>query len=161
MTTRNRRRRQWQDRTIDETTSEGTQDSSVLLTGDIDDTKGMTLIRMIIGLNVQAAVLNTTGSAAQLMSYGIGMFAQETIGNLGFPEPSVDADIPQTGWLWRTKIIVRQRVDAPAVRMDLDLRSQRKVMYGAPALVIDNDADQGAAFDVRTIGMIRCLYLLE
>ena len=156
-----RRRRQWQDHLIDESTASATQDSSVLLDGDTDDTKGMTLVRTIIRLDVMAATLAGDSTDQMAVSLGIGMMSSEAIGSQEFPDPDTAGDIPLSGWLWRSRGIVLELPQQTLWRIDLDIRSQRKVMYGSPVLVIDNNLKAGTAFTVATVGIIRTLYLLE
>ncbi len=155
------RRRQWQDQIINAAVADGAQGFQVLLDGDIDDTKGMTLVRMVIGLNVIPVTFAGDSVDAQRVSLGIGTMSQEAISALTFPDPEIEGDHPLTGWMWRAQYIVLETPFNPGARVDLDLRSQRKVMYGAPTLVILNDPQQGTAFTIRVSGLIRCMYLLE
>jgi len=156
------RRRQWQDFVITESIANAAQASEVLLDGDVDDTKGMTLVRMIIRLDLVAATPGLDNSDLQGVALGIGMISGEAIASAVFPEPGVGVDHPLTGWLWRTRHVVgenNQIVHAP--KIDVDVRAKRKVMYGSPVLIINNDTLFGTAFTVEAIGIIRMLYLLE
>ena len=157
----NRRRRQWLDFTIVEDTPSGSQDSNALIRGDIEDTKGMTLIRIVIGLNIIPTTFVGDSVDAQLVTLGIGMMSLEATAAGLFPDPQNETEQPVTGWLWRAQYVAVESPIHPGVRVDLDLRSQRKVMYGQPVLVVSNDPQQGVAFNTTVIGLIRCLYLLE
>ena len=157
-----RRRRQWQDNLINEDTPSVGQDNAVLLAGDIDDTKGMTLVRTILRLDVLATSPAIDNVDVQTVTMGIGMISAEALAISVFPDPNNATDIPLSGWLWRwCGCIIENSNGGGIVRIDVDLRTQRKVMYGSPVLIINNDPQTGTAFNVRTIGLIRCLYLLE
>ena len=160
MTTRTpRRRRQWQDNIIQETTSSGTQDTDALIGGAITETKGLTLVRLIIGINIHPVTPVDSGVDLQSVALGIGMFTAEAIAAGVLPDPNVEDEQPVTGWLWRHQTIIGEWPPA-GVRIDADIRSQRKVMYGGTQIVINNDAESGSAFSVVTTGLIRALYLL-
>ena len=95
------RRREWQDFIIAEDTVNNGQDIVNLIRGDINETKGMTLIRTIIRLDcLSAAVGGTNG--VQKVAMGIGMFstAAEAVGFAALPDPAVGTSKPFTGWLW-------------------------------------------------------------
>ena len=156
-----RRRRQWQDFLIDRSVVNAAQGAEVLLSGDVDDTKGMTLVRMIIRLDVTANVLAGDSTDQQIVDMGIGMISAEGILATAYPDPDTAGDIPLTGWLWRTRGVVLELPQQAIWRIDLDMRAQRKVMYGSPVLIIDNNPGAGLTFTIQIIGLIRMLYLLE
>ena len=142
------RRRQWQDFTINMSAASGAQDSETLLTGGIDDTKGMTIVRMIIGVHVNANTLIVGGLEKQAISMGIGMMSAEAIASSAFPDPNAQGDIPVTGWLWRWQGMITRNPEV-LTRIDMDIRAMRKVMYGSPVLVMDNDPITGVPFSVQ------------
>ena len=155
------RRREWQDFKISEVGGDATQDS-VQLEGS-GEPKGKTLVRMIIGLDVMPDGVVFGATNSMNVSMGIGMMSEEAIASLQFPDPNVAGDNPVTGWLWRWRGTVINGADATGSmrRIDVDLRSQRKLMYGRPILVIDYNLNGGIDFSVEVQGMLRCLYLLE
>ena len=122
-----------------------------------------TLIRTIIGVDVQAAVRDS-GEGDQLVDLGIGVFSDQADTVAELPSPGVPEDFPLRGWVWRA----RYRIYASAVddqnvvprRVDLDMRSQRKLENGRPRLIVANTNNQGQATAIAVTGMIRMLYLV-
>ena len=160
MTTRTpRRRRQWQDFIINENTPNTSQDNANLTGGVITETKGLTIVRMIIGMNVRALTPAINSVNDQLVAMGIGIFTADAISSQVFPDPETGDDQPGTGWLWRWQGLVGED-PTNAVRFDLDIRSMRKIMYGGARLIISNDPAFGTAFEIETLGLIKVLYLL-
>ena len=160
------RRTEWQDFIIDfDITSGGTSPVADLIRGDVNETKGMTLIRTIIRLDISPAAPGATTDSTQKVALGIGMFATaaEAIGVTALASPSVGTDKPLTGWLWRSHGIVVAEVSAtaPYFIINEDIRAKRKVMYGAPILVVSNLQLTNTAFSVTVLGIIRCLYLQD
>ncbi len=117
------RRRQWQDFLIDSTVVINGQTGITLLQGGVDDTKGMTLVRMIIGLDLYPELLVTLSIEASGLNLGIGMMSAEAIASGQFPDPDIATDIPLTGWLWRWSGVVHERMQGDYRRIDQDLRS--------------------------------------
>ncbi len=155
------RRRIWDDAIISENTATDTQDSTDLLPSFQEgETKGFTLVRTIIGINIAPAALVDASVDRQKVSIGIGVFSREMIDIVDFPEPGVSNNIPLTGWIWRSQYIVSENAAVQTLRIDIDLRAQRKVMYGVPFLIIDSTVQSGSSFAVLTTGIIRSLYLL-
>jgi len=156
------RRRVWDDAIVNEDTATGTQDSTDLMPNfQESETKGFTLVRLIIGLDLTPNPPGVSTSADQmLMHLGIGVFSREMIDVVDFPEPQLSNNIPMTGWLWRATYVVAENVQVKNVRIDLDLRSQRRLMYGVPFMVMNAVLHNGVAFNVATTGMVRSLYLL-
>ena len=158
------RRRVWQDFLIDVALASGGTSITGLLQGDTpDDTKGMTLVRTLISLDVAPANDNVT-LGYQGFDAGIGMAGLDAIntGAAALASPSLAGEIPVTGWLWRTRQMVGV-TSGPlqVVRIREDIRAQRKAMYGNTYLRMDGFAVEGTAFTVSVFGLIRCLYLLE
>jgi len=121
----------------------------------------MTLLRTIIRADL-AATVRDSGEGDQIVDLGIGIVPREAIGNV--PDPSVATDHPTRGWIWRA----RYRVYASAVddqfvdpiRIDLDLRSKRKLDNGLAFLEIQNQPNQGVATAITMSGLIRQLWLV-
>ncbi len=156
------RRRQWQDFLVGAVIGVGSQSTKVLLRGDIDDTKGMTLVRMVIDLasspDPTSAVVGSTK-----LHMGIGVFAAEAIAASSYADPNVETDQPMTGWLWRRSVIVTDDPSGPPAPWmgHEDIRSQRRVMYGSPVLILNADTGRGSSPSLHVSGLVRCLYLLE
>ena len=153
------RRRGWQDFIISESTADGTQDTQLLLGAEVDDPKGLTVVRMVIGLSIVPAPPDVQSPLAVMrVSMGIGIISQEAALVAAYPDPNIDEDVPVTGWMWRWNGLVPEVATVP-VRIDLDIRSQRKLMYGSPYFIMNSNLDQETAFTVNTYGLIRVLYL--
>ncbi len=157
-----RRRREWQDVSIQESTSAGSQSNQTLTLGAGIDQKGLTMTRLILGLSVGADVLVANSVDQTAISLGIGIFSDDVISGGSFPDPADSSDIPAMGWLWRYRALITEGggVNSQVYRIDVDLRSQRKLMYGRPVLVIANNTIAGAAFGTKVTGWVRGLYLL-
>jgi len=156
------RRREWEDFLINEVGGTGTQDSAILSAGTIGTSKGKTLVRMIIGLHVASDGFSISALAGMNVSMGIGMISEEAFVGGAFPDPNSQTEHPLTGWMWRWRGQVYENILAGGNhRIDVDIRSQRKIGYGTPALIINYDLNGGADFSVSVLGLIRCLYLLE
>jgi len=120
-----------------------------------------TAIRTIIGIDIGPTVRDP-GEGDQLVTLGIGVVTQEALVANVVPDPNSATDFPQRGWMWRA----RYRVYAVAVddqnvarvRVDLDLRSQRKVENGKVVLIVNNDANLGVATSITVHGVIRMLF---
>ena len=158
------RRREWQDFIINDDVGSDTVSIENLLRGDVNETKGMTLIRTIIRLDVHL-ILFGGNNGQQVVSMGIGMFSTqaEAAGTASLAAPNVAIEKPLTGWLWRSVGVVPDDMTPgyPWFKIDEDIRAQRKVMYGSPSLLIFNGASGGTAFSITVSGIIRCLYLQD
>jgi len=154
-----RRRRAWQDNILDTQLSSGTQTSFSLVDAAVPDTKGTTMVRCILGLDVRATVPVLNNLDSQTVSMGIGLASGDAAAAGVFADPNTEADQPVGGWLWRWQGLVFKD-SLRRTRIDVDVRSQRKLMYGDLRLIISSDPDQGTAFAVQVIGLVRSLYLL-
>ena len=153
-----RRQRDWVDIFVDESTADGTLDQEGLIDQTLSN-RGKTLVRMIIGLNIQSALEVVDSVATMIYSVGIGLISSEigetdTQINVG-----VQNDVTASGWLFRRRLVVRQGYDG-GVRIEADIRAQRKLLYGVPRIFIQNSSNVGTPFTVTSTGLIRCLYLL-
>ena len=153
-----RRRREWQDIFVDESTTSGGLDQEGLINESFRN-KGMTLVRMIIGLDIVAVSPVSGDPDNMIFSMGIGMISSEISETSTEINVGIQGDDPASGWLFRRRFLVYKDLRVHT-RMDLDIRSQRKLMYGVPRLFLSNNAGSGTAFVVQTTGLIRCLYLL-
>jgi len=154
-----RRRRMWTDRFIDEVGVPGEFDEELLINPGDEAEKGMTLVRMIIDLTLRP-VPPVSGSLNTVeVSMGIGLVSSEV--NAGSIRVDLEGETPMSGWLWRTRFTIGETLNETGDRrINVDIRSQRKLMYGEPRLFIGYVLQQGAGFFVETVGLIRSLYLM-
>jgi len=154
-----RRRREWVTTRIAEVGGDAAQDSERLLpVADIE--KGMTLVRMVIGFDIVPDGPSVSSLNSMNVSCGVGIVSEEAIASGALPDPNTSADNPLTGWLWLWRGIVFEDIRAGHPRIDMDIRSQRKLMYGSPLFIVDYNLNSGVDFSTELIGYIRCLYLL-
>ena len=124
----------------------------------------MTLLRTIIGLNIGYAV-HDSGEGSQLVSIGIGVVSQDAFNvaaDAGIPNAELDADHPTRGWVWRTRYrVFGFAADQPAVftqRVDMDIRSMRKLENGVSIMTITNEDIEGVSTTIQIHGLIRQLW---
>ena len=157
------RRRQWIDTLQGTTLASGNTLLQFLLVSleDPEETKGMTLIRLIISLDVRPTV---PGGAAgiQRLSMGAGIVGADAIGTTASVADSGQAgEHPPSGWMWRDARSVQVGSEAVTLLwVSADMRAQRKLLYGVPFFRIDSDPVSGTPFSVRVDGIIRALYLM-
>ena len=126
---------------------------------------GMTLLRTIIVLTL-AYTVHDAGEGSQNVFMGLGIAQQEQfvagVGSL--PKPDTTGDFPQRGWIYRAGWrIFGFAADQPAVdvvRIDKDIRSQRKLDNGVLYVRFQQTLNEGAASVVNVTGIIRQLWLL-
>ena len=156
--------RLWIDTVFNATVVIGTQLVRDFMTGvSATDTRlsQMTLLRTIIGLDLSRTV-HDSGEGSEAIDLGIGVFSQEVFAAAVLPDPGVSTDFPTRGWVWRQRYRVWGfAADQPAIftrRIDLDLRSQRKLENGHCAMAVDLIAVEGANSGVNVTGCIRQLW---
>ncbi len=161
-------RRLWTDTFIDETTASGTQDeidlTSTFLTNEMRLAQ-LTLVRTIIRLDIAYSV-HDAGEGSQQATAGICVVSRPALsgGTATMPNPNDANAYPTRPWVWRT----RNRVfgfaaDQPAidvVKIDLDIRSQRKLENGELEFLCANVPEEGVATTLLFSGLIRCLFLV-
>ena len=158
--------RLWVDTTIASTVTIGTQFLLSLMTG-VSATQTrfdrMTLLRTIIGLDI-ARTVHDSGEGSERLAIGIGIASQEAFAAGSISDPDVPTDFPTRGWVWRGQYrIFGFAADQPAVdhrRIELDLRSQRKLENGEAFLVADLIAIEGANSTTQLVGIVRQLWLV-
>ena len=156
-----RRRRQWVDILVNEVTSDAEVDEAILLSQSVvpGDSKGLTLVRLIIRLDVVADAIVEASTDIMSVSLGIGLVS----GTLGVAASNMDVgsqnDVPASGWLWRTRLLLGEQWQS-MYRIEADIRAQRKLLYGEPRLFLSASLNSGTAFAVETAGIVRALYLL-
>ena len=138
--------------------------SSTFLTNEMRLAQ-MTLVRTIIGIDVAYAV-HDAGEGSQQATAGICVVDRNALaGGVGsIPNPNVALEKPIRPWVWRAKWrIFGFAADDPTIftrRVDLDLRSQRKLENGEIVFIANNVPEEGAASVVLLSGLVRCLYLV-
>jgi len=159
--------RVWIDTDVELAIATGLQNSKSLMT-NIGSAQSrleqMTLLRTIVGLDI-AYTVHDSGEGSQRASIGLGITSQEAFAAGSLPDPEVDSDFPTRGWIWRARYrIWGFAADQPAVftrRVDLDLRSQRKLDNGESFVIIQNAALEGVATALTVTGLIRQLWLVR
>ena len=125
---------------------------------------GMTLLRTIIGMSV-GAFTHDSGEGSAGVDIGIGVTSQEAFAANQLPDPETETDFPTRGWIWRSAYrTFAFAADQPAVyehRIDLDLRSRRKLENGECYLIASNLTIEGVGHVVRLTGYIRQLWLMK
>ena len=159
-------RRLWVDTVVSESIVVAGESFVNLLTS-LTGTEGhmlqMTLIRTIVGLDV-ARLTHDSGEGSERIAMGIGVTSREAIslGTSALPNPAIETDFPTRGWVWRAHYRTYGfAADQPAVfnqRIDLDLRSMRKLDNGVPYLMLEMDNLEGTSSVVQALGMIRMLF---
>ena len=126
----------------------------------------MTLLRTIVGLDV-ARLTHDSGEGSELVSLGIGIVSSEAFvaGGTSLPQPQNNTEFPVRGWIWRARYRVYGfAADQPAVfnrRVDLDLRSMRKLENGVPYFTAQVQAVEGSNSVAQVSGLIRQLWLVS
>ncbi len=160
--------RLWIDAVINDTVSTGTPILRSLMEGvTTAQTRlnQMTLLRTIIGLDL-ARTVHDSGEGSEAVSIGIGVASQDAFnaGTGSVPNPGVSADFPTRGWVWRQRYrIWGFAADQPAIftrRLDLDIRSQRKLENGESFLHATLINVEGANSTINMTGTIRQLWLV-
>ena len=164
--TRTRRATVWQDTLVGVDMATGTQ-ALISLAGDLlpTDTAGMTLVRTIMCYTMIASAPHAV-SGWQSIDLGIGAASQEAFAAGIVPDPNTRDDQPQRGWVYRCRHEVLDELSGSAlsiapVIVNKDIRSMRKIENGELYLVINNSPVEGTTFNVRTRGIIRCLFKLQ
>jgi len=159
--------RLWEDTGVAMSLSVGSTASKLSLVSSIVDTRynQMTLLRTIIGLDV-ARFTHDSGEGSEQVSLGIGIASPEAFNTaLALSDPEVDADFPTRGWIWRGRYrIYGFAADQPAVfnaRVDLDLRSMRKLENGIMYFAAQSSTVEGTSSLSRVSGLIRQLWLVS
>ncbi len=123
----------------------------------------MTLMRTIIGVDL-AYTVHDAAEGSHRLDIGIGVTSQEAFAAGIVADPETMTDFPARGWIWRARYrLYGFAADQPAVydrRVDLDLRSRRKLENGEAYLVASSNLVEGGTSTVRITGLIRQLWLV-
>ena len=157
--------RRWADKLLNFSTASGTEDNFDLTAEfTANETAGLTVVRMILCYTIRA---NNPGgeSGNQLVDVGVGVFEAEAFAAGVLPDVDSEADYPRGGWLYRCRHNVQNELDATGTvvwqEVNKDIHSQRRL--GGPDIALGflfkNSANEGTAFTLRTVGIVRTLYL--
>ena len=155
------RRTAWEDTTIDiDCVQQNTQ--QLMTSFEADERMGLTCARWIGEFGIFS---QTTAGAfgLQRVSLGIAMLDADAAAAGAFPDPQSSTDNPPGGWVYRTHCVVFQNGVGtnPITRCQFDLRGMRKFGSAVAYMIVENEAIQGASFNVTVIGMLRVLLLLS
>ena len=125
------------------------------------DTK--TVVRLIVRITITTDDVGQNSLGYQLVDLGIGVCSAEAFVDDSVPDVQVAGDVPQLGWMFRTRVpVIHEQTNViwhfPVI--DKDLRASRKVDRGVCYLTAFNTAVQGAPFSVRLTGLIRAYCLV-
>ncbi len=156
--------RLWIDTGFDDSVAIGTPLIRSLMTGvSAADTRlsQMTLMRTIIGLDIGRTV-HDSGEGSERVAVGIGIASQEAFAAGTLSDPEVNTDFPTRGWVWRGHYrTFGFAADQPTIftrRLDLDMRSMRKLENGEAFLQITVSAIEGVSSNNSITGLIRQLW---
>jgi len=123
----------------------------------------MTLTRTIIGIDI-ARQVHDSGEGSDLVHLGIGIASQLAVSTPTVPNVSVATEFPRLPWIWRGLYrVFGFAADDPAVftqRVDLDIRSQRKLDNGECFMEIVNIAHEGTSSVINVTGLVRQLWIV-
>ena len=158
--------RLWIDTLVNNDVTIATPDSKSLMTGIAainTRVAQMTLLRTLIGLDIGRTV-HDSGEGSERVAIGIGIASQEAFAADTLPDPEVETDFPTRGWVWRAHYrVFGFATDQPTIftrRIDLDLRSMRKLENGEAFINFSLTALEGTNAPVRLLGLIRQLWLV-
>ena len=125
--------------------------------------EGMTLLRTICRWDI-AFTVHDSGEGSQMVDIGLGVTSQEAMTVGVIPDPNSDTDYPTRGWIYRGRWrVFGFAADDPAIdvaRIDLDLRSRRRLDNGEAYLVANNNNVDGSSSSISVVGVTRQLWLV-
>ena len=156
----------WIDTLITQSTgasAQNAQDLAAQFSSEQTRLAQMTLMRTILRLDI-AYTVHDSGEGSQRLGIGLGIESQEAFASGIHPDPLTTGDFPTRGWvyrgIWR---VFGFAADQPAVdvaRIDLDLRSRRKLENGVSFIIQQNLPVEGVASAVTVMGVVRQLWLV-
>ena len=159
------RRTAWDDELVNTVVVNGGTTVAIRLMNNVADAekRGCTVVRMIMGVDLLAEPPGVV-SSTQRFTMGVGMISDDAFAGSVFPDPDTDSDFPVNGWMHRSVHSIRDELLATGViatvRVDRDIRSQRKVERSTLALFVQNTNTEGAGNSIRITGLVRVLYKL-
>ena len=142
--------------------SGGKSETTLMGALSVEDTRGLTLIRMILCHNYSYTV-HDSGEGSQLLDIGIGVASREALNATALSDPETATEHPTRGWLYRCRHKMHGFA-ADQAASDLrdvyrDLRAKRRMETGAVFLSLTNSAQSGAASAINVAGITRCLFM--
>ena len=122
--------------------------------------EGLTVVRTIVSLSMVPPFAASDGNMQS--DIGIGVVSQEGFVSSVVPDPNVALDRPPRGWVYRDHRVVvgaASMVTYTALYVMADIRGARKVDNGELVFIQTADDLDGTTFSVRTVGLIRCVFL--
>ena len=160
-----RRMTAWDDEFINFDMASGAQANTLLVQNVADPEKrGCTLIRTMVKMTYYPS--NPGAVSGQMSIFvGIGLASDDAFTAGALADPNSAADFPMTGWVYRDRHLVIDETlggggPGRPLTVDQDIHSQRRLDRGSLVMTFNNDFNEGVAFNVRCIGLIRCLYKL-
>jgi len=157
----------WIDASVDQVTASGAQNAQDLTTQFTDQETRlaqMTLMRTILRLDI-AYTVHDAGEGSQRVGIGLGIESQEAFAAGVHPDPLTIGDFPARGWvfrgIWRVFGFAADQPAVDVVRLDMDLRSRRKLENGLSFIITQNQPQEGVATGISVVGMVRQLWLVS
>ena len=143
--------------------SQAAIDLTVQFTSEETRLAQMTLMRTVLRFDISHTV-HDSGEGSQRVAVGLGIESQEAFAAGVHPDPDTTGDFPTRGWIyrgvWRVWGFAADQAAVNVARVDLDLRSRRKLENGLSFIVVDNNAQEGVAGTIQLVGIIRQLWLV-
>ena len=159
-----RRLTAWDDRMLNQTLADNSQDVQALMVNIADPEKrGCTLIRTLVHMQYLATNPGTV-SGVNLVHFGMALVSDDAFAASIVPDTETGDDFPVMGWVFRDQISVVDETLAtgpiPPVDVRLDLRSARKLDRSTLVWIAKSVSREGTVFAVQQTGIVRCLYKL-
>ena len=135
--------------------------------GDLDPSfvNRSTIVRTIIEVLLYTDGMANSIDGAVNIDIGLGVSSVTAATANVHADPSLGAEFPRDGWIFRTRRVVANQQQSGTVemwsfaRVHEDIRSQRKLDRGEEFLAINSSVSSGTGFTVRISGIIRTLLL--
>ena len=159
-----RRLTAWDDRMLNQTLADNSQDIQGLMVNVSDPEKrGCTLIRTLVHVQYLATAPGTV-SGVNLVHYGIALVSDDAFAASIVPDSESGDDFPVLGWVFRdtTTVVDETLATGPIAPVDvrLDLKSARKLDRSSLVWIAKSVSREGTVFAVQQTGIVRCLYKL-
>ena len=151
---------EWHDTLFDQTLGSAAQAGIDLLSNLArNERSGATITRIILNLMFDAQ-LTQNQDILQVVDMGIGVFSEDAAVASAFSDPDTEIDQPARGWLYRGRGMVRLEIGEnlyEGVRVDKDIRAQRRLDRGVLYLVVDSNTTEGTSATIVLRGLVRVL----
>jgi len=163
------RRRSWADRRFPGTNVAATGPLSFDLLANAPVSDSLTVTRIIGDFTLQYLVSTTVNDSLSIVDVGIGVASSAAFAvasAAGLPDPSLETEYPDRGWLYIKSLPVSQILDAAGgvsivdrvARFEFDIRAMRKIDKGILFMILENNnITVGGAMQLT--GRIRSLVL--